>query len=287
MRLNLYECDSQEDMEFFLAKSDVPELGLVIPADFDKALTSDAELELDGYVLHWVSDADADELKSLVEGEIAELVGRPVRIRLEGNIVYTQKESTGFAFAAAMSVMFATIMIGIALIPNLMLEEKKTKTLEALLVSPATSGHVVAGKALTGLFYGLTATAVSLAANAVLVTHWGLAIVTVTCGVLFAVALGLLLGSIIENRMQLNLWAWVVLLPLLLPVFLSIMDDLLPARAIAVMNWIPTVALSRVLRVSFSNSAPLAQYGPELALVISCSTLILVAVVWIVRRSDR
>jgi ABC-2 type transport system permease protein len=283
-RLRLHTYPSQERMEF---KGYVPELGLVIPADFDEALASDKGAALDGYVLHWVSDSDASELKLLVEDEIAGLVGQPVRIRLEGNTVYTQKDSTGVALTASFSVIFAVIMVGVSLIPHLMLEEKQTKTIDALLVSPAGSGHIVAGKALTGLFYGLTVTALVLAVNAALVTHWALAILTAICGILFVVSLGLLLGSLIETRQQLALWAWVVILPLLLPVFLSIMDDILPAGVITVMRWIPTVALSRALRVSFSNSAPLAQFGPELALVAGCAVPVLAAVAWLVRRSDQ
>lgn len=287
-RLKLYpRYTSQEQMESDLANWDVPELGLVVPADFDRALASGEPVELAGYVLHWVSDSQANELRTLVETEIADRLGKPVRINLEGNIVYTRKDSTGLALTATVSVIFTLVMVGISLIPNLMIEEKRTKTLDALLVSPAGSGHVVAGKALTGLFYGLTATAVALACNAALVTHWALTVLAAVCGALFVVSLGLLLGSLTENRQQLTLWAWVLILPLLLPVFLSIMDDLLPATAIAVMRWIPTVALGRVLRVSFAARAPLADFGPELALIVGCTALALGAVAWLVRRSDK
>jgi hypothetical protein len=54
-----------------------------------------------------------------------------------------------------------------------------------------------------------------------------------------------------------------------------------------VIRWIPTVALTRAFRVSFSDTASLAQFGPELALVAGCSVLVYALVAWIVRRSDR
>ena len=45
------------------------------------------------------------------------------------------------------------LMMGIFLVPSLLFEEKETKTMQALLVSPASIGQVVVGKALAGAFY--------------------------------------------------------------------------------------------------------------------------------------
>jgi len=286
-QFDLVETSSQQGMERYLGDKDIVVLGLVLPADFDQALESGERVELDGHVVHWATDAAATEVKEFFEGQLTELTGKPVRIHVAGNIVYTQEDSRGFAFLASMSVIFVITMVGVSVVPHLMIEEKRAKTLDALLVSPASTGQVVIAKALTGLFYCLTASAVVLAFNTALIAHWGLAILAAGCGSLFTIALGLLLGSVIETRQQFALWAWILILPLLLPVFLSIMDDILPAGVITVMRWIPTVALSRALRVSFSNSAPLAQFGPELALVAGCAVPIFAAVAWVVRRSDQ
>ena len=278
---------SQQQMEEYLGNMDSVVLGLVLPADFDQYLRSNEQLELDGYVIHWASDSATAQVQTFFEGQLTELVGKPVRIDVAGNTVYTQKDSTGYAFLTSISVILVLTMIGISMTPNLMLEEKRTKTLDVLLVSPASTGQVVIGKALTGLFYCLTTAVVVLAFNAALITHWGLAILAVTCGSLLCVALGLLLGSVFEVKQQLTIWGFLLFQPLLLPMFLSIMEDLMPRGLIVAFDWIPTVALSKVLRVSFSNSAPLAEFGPELALVAGCAALVLAAVAWVVRRSDR
>jgi ABC-2 type transport system permease protein len=278
---------SQEDMEAYVGDKDIVMLGLVLPADFDQRLVSNEAVELDGYVVHWASAAAAAEVQTFFQEQLAELAGRPVRINTAGQTVYTQKDSRGYALLAAMSVIIAITIVGISLVPHLMIEEKQTKTIDVLLVSPVSVGQVVIGKALTGLFYCLTATAVALIFNMALINQWGLAILAAICGSLFTVALGLLLGSMIEARGQLTLWAWLLLVPLLIPVFLSIMTEILPTGLITALNWIPTVALSKVLRLSFSESAPLAQFGPDLAIVLGWSAPILVAVAWVVRRSDK
>lgn len=274
-------------MHHALSGGDVPELGLVIPAGFDRALAAGQPPALEGYTLYWVGPEDAEALRTLVEEEILALVGQPVRIRVEGNRVYPGVDSTGSAFLTAFALIYVTTMVGLTLVPHLMIEEKQNKTLDVLLISPASAGQIVVGKALTGLFYTLVSVGVVFVFNLKFVVNWPLALLATLCGAALGVALGLLLGSTIEAKQQLSLWAWVLIIPLLLPVFLSMMAPLLPQAVVSIIDWIPTVALSRVFRLSFSDVAPLAQVGPELALVAACGLLASAAVVWVTRRSDR
>jgi hypothetical protein len=156
-----------------------------------------------------------------------------------------------------------------------------------LLVSPAGSGQIVLGKGLTGLIYTMLSITIVLLVNPALVVNWPLALLAALCGAGLGVMLGLLLGTTVKVKEQLAIWLWVLIVPLLLPVFLSMLPGLLPEPAISVVDWMPTVALSRVFRLSFSDRAPLAQFGPELALVAGCTALVYGLVAWIVGRSDR
>jgi ABC-2 type transport system permease protein len=284
---DLVSLPSAEKMKAYVGDKDIVMLGLVLPPGFDERLASADHIELDGYTVHWADDDAVTRVQTFFQKRLTEITEKPVRINTAGNIVYTQKDSRGYALLAALSVVFAITIGGISLVPNLMLEEKQTKTMRALLVSPASVGQIVTGKALAGMFYCLAGTGVALVINQKLINQWGLASLGALCGSLFAVGLGLLLGSTIELRGQLVLWTWFLLIALLMPVFLSILDEILPTTLIAVLGWIPTVALSKILRLSFSDRAPLAQFGPELVLVTGWSALILAAVVWVVRRSDR
>jgi ABC-2 type transport system permease protein len=222
-----------------------------------------------------------------VEGELTHLVGRPVRVNLDTSEITPRPDSEGPLFLVAVAILLALTIAGATIVPHLMIEEKQTRTLDALLVSPARSSHLVIAKALTGLFYCLTIGGVVLAFNAAVINHWGLAILTTLLGSLFTVALGLLLGSLFEVKQQLTMWGFVLIAVLLIPVFLSLMRSILPDSVGAVISWIPTVALSTVFRVSFSGGAPLAEFGPQLALVVAWTAPIMAATVWIVRRSDR
>jgi ABC-2 type transport system permease protein len=284
---NLIEFSSQERMEKFLMEEDVPALALVIPLNFDQELMDSETTEVEGYVLHWVSESDAEELKSVYEREITEIVGHPIRIHIEGNIVFTESDSLGLAFLASIALVIVITMIGISFTVNLMFEEKQTKAIDALLVSPASSGQVVMAKFLTGLFYCLLGAVVVLVLNSSIITHWWLVVLGIIAGSFFTVGLGILLGSIFEVRQQLMLWGFLIFIPLLLPLFLSIMSNILPKILIDVFSWIPTVALDRIFRISFSAHAPLTEFGPQLLLVVCYAMLSFVVVVWVLRRSDR
>ena len=113
-------------MKKFLSRGETPELGLVIPTGFDQSLEAGQPLPLQGYVLNWVTAEQARELESQVEGEIARLVGQPVNIQMDGNVVYMTSTSDGYlGFQWAWALGLVVIMIGLTSIPHLMMEEKK------------------------------------------------------------------------------------------------------------------------------------------------------------------
>jgi ABC-2 type transport system permease protein len=278
---------SQAQLQAKLTGGDIPELALTLPPGFDQALERGEAPVLEGYVQHWVRNADAAQLKAWAEGEIARLAGQPVTIHLEGNVVYPSPDSGGRSFLTSLAVLLSVTMIGLGVAPYLMVEEKQTRTLDALLVSPARSSHLVIAKALTGLFYCLIAAAVVLVINANLVLHWGLAVVAVVLSSLFAVSVGLLLGSAVGAKQVLPIWSMVMITVLLLPLFLAIMKDLLPSAVHTLVTWVPTATMARVLRGAFSRDLATMAFSLELLVVAACTIAILGGVAWTVRRSDR
>ena len=278
---------SQEGMERYVGDTHEGVLGLVIPADFDHILASGSVIGLEGYVVHWASDSDVGEVKGFFEQELSELTGQPVRINVEGNVTYPDRDSVGRSFRASLSVVYAAVLVGMSLVPTLMIEEKRTHTIDALLVSPASAGQIVIGKALTGLFYSALASGVALAFNLGLVTHWGLAVAAVVLGSLFTIGLGLLTGSVAGSKQTGKMMGLILMLPLLMPVALLMARGLFPESVLAVFDLVPTVAMSALVRASFSASVTLADVGSELALVVVSAVVVLALVVRLVRRSDR
>ena len=282
-QFHMQEMASQQEMEHHLGLQSSQVLGLTLPPDFDLIAETGVQLELDGYMDHWVSDDQVSEMRSFFEEQLADLVGKPVRIVVESDTIYTRLEGW-HPYMASLALTMILVAFGLAITPHLMLEEKRTKTLDALLVSPATAGQVILGKATAGLFYCLVGAGVVLVFNAALIIHWQVAIVAAICGSLFALASGLLLGSLIEVRQQINTWMIILIQPLLIPAVLP--SGLLPDKIEKVLSMIPTVTLARTARLACVDSVSLAQFGLPLAYVLGCAALVLASVAWRVRRSD-
>jgi ABC-type Na+ efflux pump permease subunit len=148
--LALVPASSQDWMERYIGHRDFVVLGLVLPPNFDELTGIGDLIQLEGYAIHWAHDEDAIALQSFFEGVLEELTGNQVVIHIDGNSLFTRSDSRGMAFLVSAMVVLSLLMIGVSLIPNLMLEEKISRTIESLLVSPASEGLLVAGKALSG-----------------------------------------------------------------------------------------------------------------------------------------
>jgi ABC-type Na+ efflux pump permease subunit len=138
-------------------------------------------------------------------------------------------------------IVVAVVVVGMSFVPYLIAEERETRTLQVLLVSPASIGQVVAGKALAGAAYCLTGGGVVIALNYLYVVHWEVILASILCGTALAVALGLLLGILIAATFLVDMAS-------------------LPAP----LRWVPTVAMAHALRLSFAESVPAARLAADL-----------------------
>ena len=278
---------TEEQMKTALANSDVPELGLVIPVGFDQAIADGKELRLQGYRMNWLSQDEVIEQKLLVEAEISRLIERPVEVQLEGNVVYPRLTSHGLSDTVGISLLYVVLMSVLPMIPHLFLEEKRSRTMEALMVSPASAGQIVIGKGLSGLFYCLLGAAITLVVYWNAIVHWWLMVLAVLSGSIFAVAIGLWLGMRIESRGQLSLILSAVIVPLLVPPFLTLMEELFPAWLVQIFRIIPTTTLLDLIRISAAGSIPWGTVVGSLVWINAWAAAILVLVVLQVLRLDR
>ncbi len=287
-QFDLQRTSSRQEMEYVLGGEETAVLGLVLPPDLDQPVQSQSSLELEGYVDHWVSDSEVDEIRATTEAQLTALTGRPVRIDVSNEAVFTHPRGLR-PVTTSFLMVYALVVVGLMIAPNLMVEEKELKTMDALLISPASAGQIVLAKALTGLLYCLLAAGLVLAASAPMVVHWDIALLAALCGALFIVSLGLLLGVILKVRQQLVIWSAVLMFPLFVPVIASEILPELPVPAVVgqVVSLLPTVAVAEATRWALSGQVPWAEIGWGLAVTVAWAIPILVVVAWVVRRSDR
>jgi hypothetical protein len=282
---NLRELSSLASLERFLGRRVEATLGIVLPGDLDQMLVSEPVIEVAGLVDHWVSPSVLDELKHNTERKLEELAGKPIYINVVQDRVLTQINSSG-AFTLSLGMVVLISMFGLSVTPLLMWEEKRTKTLNALLVSPASGGQIVISKGLTSLVYCLTGGALALAFNGMLIIQWGVVALALLSGSLFTIALGLLLGVMLETKQQITTVTFVLYQPLLLPVIAGIFEDLLPAGVLRALNLIPTVALGNVFRHTLMEQIAFTQFVPQLGYIVGIGGLLLVMVSRRLRRDD-
>jgi ABC-type transport system involved in multi-copper enzyme maturation permease subunit len=282
-RISIYS--TQEAMQYRLARSGERELGLVLPLGFDQAVSSGDAIELQGYVLSWVSEKETAGMISQAEAQITGVVGAPVNITVER--VFMLPESTGNGLNHGVGSLLLIMISGMVLVPNLMLEEKRSRTLEALLVSPASAGQIATGKALTGLFYCLLGYGLACLFNTSLVMQWGLALLAGLCAAMFNVSLGLLMGALVDNRQQLMMMVNFSIFPQLIAVFVSVETEVLPVWLTTICRWLPITAALDLLRASFTPQTSFAFIAPRVADTLLFVIVLLGITAWKIRRLDR
>ncbi len=246
------------------------------------------ELVLDGYTAHWVTESRMDERVAFFEDAMSETSGETVRIDIDDDRLYPSLDDSSQFTMIAISLTTMILLMGLALVPYLFIEEKENHTLEALLVSPARFWQLVAGKLLAGAVYCLIAAAIVLILNYRIVIHWELMFSTVLLGTAFAVAVGLLMGMLFENAASLGLWTSLLTIVLLVsPLLQSMGWGKIPAAIREVLSWLPSTVVYNLTVLSMLSKVPADPIWKGILLLVGSTIIICGVVVWRIRRMDR
>ena len=276
------EAASIQQMEAKMANQS---LGLALPADLDQTLASGDTPTLGGYIF-WVDRMKVAKLEARYSQDFSEIFGQPVTVAIGENIIIPQANVDGAHGSVAYLMIFFVFSTALLLIPHLILEEKQTRTMDALLTSPASPGQIVLGKALAGFFYILIIGGLWIALNWAYIVNWGIVLAAFLGYALLAIGLALLIGSFMTSPRQLSIWMLVIMLLMMIPAIFY-MESNLKAGIWAVLTWFPSSALTSLLRFSCSTGITQALVWANLSIVIASIAIVFGLVVWKVRRSDR
>jgi ABC-2 type transport system permease protein len=276
---------SEQELHTALCGAVYPLIGLRIPADFDQLLVAGKQVEFQGYVC-WSKRNQVSELQPKLEEMLSQALDLPVTIHIEGNIAYPPSSDVLSLSLATINSVLMILMMGIFLVPSLLFEEKETKTMQALLVSPASIGQVVIGKALAGSFYILVTAVMIFTISWADVIHWDMVMLFVIAGGVFSVAVGLVLGSFYEKQQDMVGWMTAILLLLVGAIIIKMLNVEPPALVKNILPWVPSVALAEICRAAFSETVPVTRVLTDMLIVLSVSLPLYALVIWKVRRSD-
>ncbi|MBE9475460.1 MAG: ABC transporter permease, partial [Chloroflexi bacterium] len=210
-----------------------PEVGIEIPHDFDD---QNDDLEINGYV-SWANRTKAPGLKAEIESALLEVTGQPFIINLAGNIISPPPEIGLFGGLITMFAVTIILLMGVMLVPNLLLEEKQNRTMDALLVSPASISQVVIGKAIAGFFYILVTAAIVYLIYWTGVVSWGISALFVIGAGLFSVAVGLLFGIIFNSQQEMTGWLSLTIVIITGSIFVVLIGLDMPAYLETLIKW--------------------------------------------------
>lgn len=297
--LSLFVVDTQDGVRQTL-ESESAALGVVLPDNFDAELQAGNRPQV---TFIYPDDVESSRGAQRVVLQVFELIsGRDPVVRLDLQPLHppserelSQQEDNGdvssllqeidiLTFFIILWVMMGVTMNGSFLVPTLVVEEKEKKTLEAMLVTPASYFDVVGGKILVGMLYCLLTAFVVMALNQGFVGDVWASIVIVVLASACLTLIGLLIGSVIDNLTSLNTWASFIMLPLLLPGILAALPLSLPGVLQTVFRAIPTYNIVRGLALSLTGR------GGEIwlsAAILAVETVaLLAAVFWFIRRRE-
>ena len=279
---NFRQASSIQDMQSKMAYQN---LGLVLPADFEQTLASGGKPILSGYIF-WADRMNAAGLEEKYSQGLSEIVGHPVQVVIGQNIIIPQADADGMQTNVTYLMIYFVFSTALSLIPQLMVEEKQTRTLDALLTSPASPRQVVLGKALAGFFYILVIGGLALAMFSMYIVNWGVALPAFLGFAFLADGLGLAVGSFSKSMKQSGIWMVVLILFLVIPP-LFYMEPNLKAGIRVVLTWFPSSALASLFRFACTIGVTPVQLWPNLAVALASIAMVFGLVNWKVRRSDR
>lgn len=260
--------------------------GLVIPANFDADIAAGTQPEVSAYINHKRSGIEQAMFRQLLERQIMGLVKQEVPARLTWIDVARDPGAPGLEGVSLDKMLLPLLLLlsftmsGALVVPLLLVEEKEKRTLDFLLTSPASLADIIAAKAVTGVVYSVIIAGVLLALNYKLIRNWPLTLLIVMSGLFLIVAIGLFMGSLFQNTMQVNTWAGLAVMLLLAPGFPSIR---LPPAFETGLLFIPTNYFAEALRLSLAGTSSTRIWW-QLSVVLACTGLAFAAAVWGLRR---
>jgi ABC-2 type transport system permease protein len=260
-------------------------IGLVLPDDFSQKVSAKEIIQIDAYIPHWTKLEAARQLEAHFENKIQLLTDAPVDITIVDDQVYPDEDTRGSQVMFILQMVNAIMTITFVLVPQLMMVEKETHTLDALLISPASLTDLVISKGLVGIFFSAIAVVMVIMMNIKFIAHWPLLIVSVISGISFAVLTGLLIGLLFDNFQQATFVMWIVVMVAIAPAFVKTMLTIsLPSILTFMINWLPSGQLASLLMMSLMKTVDLPAALLGLGSIWAANFLLFGATLWQIKQ---
>lgn len=181
------------------AESGAIDMGIVLPENFDTLITQGETVVIEAYIWGESLAKNRTILPVAISDLARELGGQEVPVEIEsvtlGDEVSIPWNERLMPFLVLMGVFFGGLMLP----STSLIEERQEKTLEALVISPASIGEIFIAKGVLGIVLSIFMGIAILLLNQVFVVHPLLLVMVLFLGAIMAVEFGLICGALIKD----------------------------------------------------------------------------------------
>ncbi len=223
--LNLKEYNSNPEIRQAV-ESGAVDVGIALPADFDSLVTGGGKAEVEAYTWGESLAKDRSVIAVTITNLIREMTGQESPVDIE-TITLGDEVSTPWGDRLLPVIVLLAVFLGGLMLPaTSIINEKAKRTLEALVVTPASIGDIFAAKGLVGLIISMFMGVLILIINQAFGNHPLLLVLVLALGGIMAVEIGVILGIFLKDITSLfTVWktAGIVLFA---PVFIYLFPEI-------------------------------------------------------------
>jgi ABC-type transport system involved in multi-copper enzyme maturation permease subunit len=284
--MRLAVVDTQAEMNSIILQPTQTILGVILPDDI--SVDTAKEITLQGFTAHWVSSSNLSQRVTFFETALSSAAGISIQINTDHPRLYPSQADGNQYSMISLSLLTMIILVGMAMVPLLFIEEKENHTIEALLISPARFWQIVTGKLLAGGVYCLVAASIVLLFNYRMVVHWEVMLGTVIIGTCFTVAVGLLIGILFDNAASMGLWTSMLTLLLLFAPLVQVMGSgKIPALIYTIISWLPSSAIYLMINQAMIGELNLTPIWQGIFLLVGTTLVLSIFIIWRIRQMDK
>lgn len=185
-------------------------------------------------------------------------------------ILNTLPEDLQSRFNIPIWIMFTVVFVGMMVLPNTLTTEKEKKTLDAILVSPASEKDVIYGKSFFGLFLTILISLVIIIINKGFVGNFLSTAVFIILGSAVFTGLGLLIASYADNYSSASLLSTIFMAPLIL---LALLADL-SQEIEYIAHLVPSTYVFYGIKSAMLNNSGISDLYPEVGILLIFNILV-------------
>ncbi len=280
--LNLKEYNNAPDIRQAV-ESGAADVGITLPADFDSTVAGGEKTEMEAYVWGESLAKDRTVIAVTITNLIREMTGQESPVNIEAITLGDEVSIPWSDRLLPVIVLVAVFLGGLMLPATSIINEKIKRTLEALVVTPASIAEIFSAKGLVGLIISLFMGVLILVINQAFGNHPLLLVMVLALGGIMAVEVGVILGVLLKDITSLfTVWktAGIVLFA---PVFIYMFPE--------IPSWVGNIFPTYYIIQPIVDISQLGGGWPEIAVnvfaLIGLDIVLLGLVAFVLKRTQR